>query len=60
MNGVRGSNLPARIWREVMLATPASGARAVPPVPAAKPEGAEGLEWLMDIIAGVVGGGATN
>jgi penicillin-binding protein 1A len=60
MNGVRGSNLPARIWREVMLATPAAGARAAPPVPAAKPEGREGLDWLMDIIAGVVGGGATN
>ena len=29
-------------------------------VPVAKPEGTEGLEWLMDIIAGVVGGGATN
>jgi penicillin-binding protein 1A len=60
MDGVSGSNLPARIWREVMLATPAAGARAAPPVPAPKPEGAEGLEWLMDIIAGVVGGGATN
>jgi penicillin-binding protein 1A len=60
MNGVRGSNLPARTWREVMLATPASGARAAPPVPAAKPESGEGREWLMDIIAGVVGGGATN
>lgn len=58
MKGVSGSNLPARIWREVMLATP--GPRAVPPSPPQPKPESEGLDWLLEVIAGAVGRAATN
>jgi penicillin-binding protein 1A len=58
MRGVSGSNLPAQIWREVMLATP----KAEPP-PAPEPQVAaaavprvaveaarDGLGWLLDTV----------
>jgi penicillin-binding protein 1A len=59
MKGVSGSNLPAQIWREVMLATP----KGEPP-PAAEPQIAsagavprvavdaarDGLGWLLDTV----------
>jgi penicillin-binding protein 1A len=59
MKGVSGSNLPARIWREVMLATPA----ADPPLPVARPtppQRERGLEWLLDTVAGMIGRSVTN
>ena len=55
MKGVLGSNLPARIWRSAMLATPAAKREAPPSKP--KPE--NGLEWLLDLVTGAVGR-ATN
>ena len=53
MKGVSGANLPARIWREVMLATPGA---AAPPAdaPRPKPEG-DGLGWFLGAIADAVG-----
>jgi penicillin-binding protein 1A len=57
MRGVLGSNLPAQIWREAMAATPRRS--GPPPTPAAKPKQENGLEWLIDLVTGAVGG-ATN
>jgi penicillin-binding protein 1A len=57
MKGVSGANLPARVWREVMLATP--GRIATPPTPPRPRPESEGLDWLLDVIAGAVGR-ATN
>jgi penicillin-binding protein 1A len=54
MRGVLGSNLPAQIWREAMLATPRSV--GPPPTPAPKPPEEKGLEWLIDLVTGAVGG----
>ena len=54
MKGVLGSNLPARIWREAMLATPAAK-REAPAMAAAQPKGEDGLEWLIDLVRGAVG-----
>ena len=60
MKGVSGSNLPAQIWREVMLSTPkaepppapepqvASAAGAVPRV--AVEAARDGLGWLLDTV----------
>ena len=48
MKGVLGSNLPARIWRSAMLATPTAKREAPPSKP--KPE--NGLEWLLDLVTG--------
>ncbi|MEK0082405.1 transglycosylase domain-containing protein [Benzoatithermus flavus] len=58
MKGVLGSNLPAQIWREVMLATPKPSRPEPQPVPVAKRE-ESGFDWLMNLIDGVVGR-ATN
>ena len=55
MKGVHGGDLPARIWKEAMLATPKPA--GPPPTPLKKPEPENGLEWLIDL---VTGGGATN
>ncbi len=55
MKGVGGGGLPARIWHDAMLATPKP--KGPPPAPAKKPE--NGLEWLIDLVTGTVGG-ATN
>ncbi len=57
MKGVLGSNLPAQIWRQAMLATPKPA--GPPPVPIAKPKDENGLEWLINLVTGAVGG-ATN
>lgn len=58
MKGITGGNLPARIWREVMLATPGPKAQpATPPKPKPAPQG---LEWLLGVIADAVGGNPTN
>jgi penicillin-binding protein 1A len=54
MKGVGGGGLPARIWREAMLATPRQP--GPPPTPVAKPREENGLEWLIDLVAGAVGG----
>ena len=54
MKGVLGSNLPARIWRSAMLATPAAK-REAPAMAAAQPKGVDGLEWLFDLVRGAVG-----
>jgi penicillin-binding protein 1A len=54
MKGVQGSNLPAQIWREAMLATPRRA--GPPPTPATKPQPENGLEWLIDLVTGAVGG----
>jgi penicillin-binding protein 1A len=58
MKGVSGSNLPAQVWRAVMQATPRP-ARPEPPVPVARKEEGDGLDWLLGIIDGVMGR-ATN
>ena len=52
MKGVLGSNLPARIWRSAMLATPPPERAIAAAVPAAKPSQASGLEWFLDLITG--------
>ena len=54
MRGVLGSNLPAQIWREAMLATPPQS--GPPPTPAPKPPEEKGLEWLIDLVTEAVGG----
>ena len=54
MKGVSGSSLPARIWRETMLATPIPS--GPPPTPVAKPREENGLEWLIDLVTGALGG----
>ena len=59
MQGVQGSNLPAQIWREAMQATPKPRREGPPPTPAAKPRQENGLEWLIDLVSGAMGG-ATN
>ena len=56
MKGVQGSNLPAQIWREAMLATPRPRREGLPPAPATKPRQENGLEWLIDLVTGAVGG----
>ncbi|MGD9509934.1 MAG: transglycosylase domain-containing protein [Geminicoccaceae bacterium] len=53
MKGVGGGGLPARIWREAMLATPKRS--APPPAPASKPQPENGLDWLIDLVTGAVG-----
>ena len=58
MKGVQGSNLPAQIWREAMLATPRPRREGPPPPPPSKPRQENGLEWLLDLVTG--GAGATN
>jgi len=57
MKGVGGGGLPARIWHDAMLATPKP--KGPPPAPARKPEPESGLDWLIDLVTGTVGG-ATN
>ena len=57
MKGVLGSNLPAQIWRQAMLATPKPA--GPPPTPIAKPKEENGLEWLINLVTGAVSG-ATN
>ena len=59
MKGVQGSNLPAQIWREAMLATPKPRREGPPPTPATRPSPGNGLDWLLDLVTGAVGG-ATN
>jgi penicillin-binding protein 1A len=59
MRGVLGSNLPAQIWREVMLTTPRPKRDGPPPAPVSKPKEENGLEWLIDLVTGTVVG-ATN
>ncbi len=54
MKGVLGSNLPAQIWREAMLATPRPA--GPPPTPIAKPRDENGLEWLIGLVKDAVGG----
>jgi penicillin-binding protein 1A len=61
MKGVSGSNVPAAVWKQVMLATPrAAPAVTAPSVtapspPRPQPQQEDGVEWLLDIIAGVMG-----
>jgi hypothetical protein len=50
MKGVGGGGLPARIWREAMLATPKPA--GPPPTPVRKPEPEGGLDWLIDLFTG--------
>ncbi len=52
MKGVSGSNLPAQIWREAMLATPKPRRDGPPPTPATRPRQENGLEWLIDLVMG--------
>ena len=60
MKGVTGSNLPAQIWREAMLATPKPSAAMVaertpepPQIGGVKVQ--DGLDWLLDTISRTFG-----
>ena len=50
MKGVHGGDLPARIWKEAMLATPKPA--GPPPTPLQKPAPENGLDWLIDLVTG--------
>ena len=51
MKGVLGSNLPAQIWREAMLATPKPRAARRRRRSRSRSE-ENGLEWLIDLVRG--------